>query len=436
MLGSWIRRTGFWTLDRLSGGITRKHYNDIKCRMNKKTSNDEQIEQLLKHAVESTPYYKQRIKEAPLLKIENFPIITKYDIKKNYGEFQSERYLNKKIHHMSTSGSTGTPFTVNQDMNKRKRVLAEIIYFNELGKQKLGDKYIYFRVWNDKTRKSKLESIMQNLIPVDISKLDKSFLISTTQMLKKNKKIVSALAYASTYKVLARYLQNEGAVSSEFNIKSLFSSSEILDSKSKEILCNVLGCEVYDRYSNQENGIIAQTRNNSDIFYVNTPSYYVELLKVDSNEPASKGELARIIITDLYNYAMPLIRYDTGDLAIKIEESSKAQIRFKTVQGRSSDLVYDTNGNQLTPLTLYFCIWKFEKIMQFQLIQKSAFEYRIKINGGQNAYEHAEIIKEFKKALGDKANITLEFVHEIPQLSSGKFKDTISQYEYDESNYL
>ena len=48
---------------------------------------------------------------------------------------------------MSTSGSTGTPFTVLQNMNKRKRMFADLIYFNEICGQKLGEKYMYIKVW-------------------------------------------------------------------------------------------------------------------------------------------------------------------------------------------------------------------------------------------------------------------------------------------------
>lgn len=105
---------------------------------------------------------------------------------------------------MSTSGSTGTPFVVRQNMNKRYRNLADIIYLNKITGQKIGDKYIFFRVWNDKNKKSKLEKWKQNLIPIDILHLDDSSLEKIRNFIKKNKKINSTLGYTNTYKMLEK----------------------------------------------------------------------------------------------------------------------------------------------------------------------------------------------------------------------------------------
>ena len=165
MFGSWIRRTGFWALDALKGGTVRKHYDDIALKLSEDYDgcDTEQLSALLEHAKSTTPFYRRMDSQKPLDNIWDFPIVTKLDYKEQFNAFQSEAYLDKPKHQMSTSGSTGTPFTVNQDMNKRKMVLAEIIYFNKICGQKLGDKYIYFRVWTDKNRKSRLEQLMQIL---------------------------------------------------------------------------------------------------------------------------------------------------------------------------------------------------------------------------------------------------------------------------------
>ena len=444
MIGSWVRREGFWLLDALRGGTIRQHLQDIQHKMKFGNSGEGQQEpsvqqelsvqeeleteltQLLSHAKNTTPFYRE---------LADFPVVTKADFKEHYIAFQSDLFLNKPLHHMSTSGSTGTPFTANQDMNKRKRVLAEIIYFNELGGHKLGDRLLYLRVWNEKYQKSKVDLFKENLIAVDISRLEEETMSLIVKTLKQDNKIVSILGYGVTYKTLAKYLVAQGAQPSDFNLKALFNSSELLDNRSKQLLSETLGCKVYDRYSNMENGILAQTGHNSDEFLVNTAGYYLELLDLEEDKPAARGEVGRIVITDLYNYAMPMIRYDTGDMAVKLEEGTGAQSRFKSLQGRRTELLYNTEGKLLTPATMDFCIWKFVKIKQFQLIQEGAFDYRVKVNGSEKAYPAASILAEFKKFLGSDANIALEFVDEIPVTASGKFKGTISHYIYDERNY-
>ena len=86
----------------------------------------------------------------------------------------------------------------------------------------------------------------------------------------------------------------------------------------KENLEKHFNTKVVSRYSNEEMGILAQQSNieQNNAFNINWASYYVEILKMDTNEKANLGELGRIVITDLFNFSMPLIRYDTGDLGV------------------------------------------------------------------------------------------------------------------------
>lgn len=429
MLGSFIRRLGFWIIDFLRGGKIHKHYKEIQESMknNDKNIQLQKLERLLQHAKETTGYYK----DINYKSVKDFPVVNKLIYKENFEKFQSSNYINKKVHKMSTSGSTGTPFVVRQDLNKRYRTLADIIYYNKICGQKLGDKYIFFRVWTDKNRKSKLEQWKQNLVPIDILHLDNNSLEKIRNILKSDKTIHSTLAYASTYENLVNYLEECKDTKEMFHIKTMFSSSEVLDDKIKKKIKEIIGADVVDRYSNQENGIIAQSCKNGQEFHINTASYFVELLNLENDEEAKDGELARIVITDLYNYAMPIIRYDTGDLAIKKESSDcswKTEV-IKDIQGRQVDMIYDTKGNKLTPHTWSVYMWKFDKLKQYQFIQEDKNEYIMKINAKQGVYTEEEIMKTLKSILGEDANIKIEFVDEIPVIASGKFKKTVCNYK-------
>ena len=72
-------------------------------------------------------------------------------------------------------------------------------------------------------------------------------------------------------------------------------------------------CKCVSRYANEENGFLGQDYTKNNIFIPNRANYYIEILKLDSEESAELNEVGRIVVTDLYNYAMPMIRYDTGD---------------------------------------------------------------------------------------------------------------------------
>lgn len=424
MFGDWIRRTGFWTLDMLRGGEVRAHYHDVKERMSKGELNPGQLRKVLQHAVQTVPFYQGCDPDD----LESFPIINKNDIKGQWDSFHSAVYQGKPVHYMSTSGSTGTPFTMEWDMNKRKRQLAELIYFNELAGQKLGQPYIYFRVWTEKNRKSKKERWMQNLIPIDILHLDDENLEHIRQRLKCRPYINSCLAYASTYEYLARYIQSKGDEPPMFHTRVFISGSEVLSMEMKKCIKKVLGCAVVDRYSNEENGFLAQTGDCSESFQVNTASFLIEILKQDSNESAEVGEVGRVVVTDLYSFAVPLIRYDTGDLAIKSGERDGWVTELSTIQGRRVDVIYDTRGRRLTAHTWSVYMWKFEKLKQYQFIQEGAKTYLLKVNGAEGNYTDQELTEHLKSVLGQDAEIIVEHMSGIPALASGKFKKTVCNW--------
>ncbi|MEI4768792.1 hypothetical protein WAX74_03845 [Psychrobacillus sp. FJAT-51614] len=423
MVGKTLRGTVFWGIDALKGKTVKQHYNDIKQLMDSNAPNTKQLQSICNHAYNTVPFYTP-------LKLKDFselPVITKTQYKEMYASFQSQKYLDNVYHQMSTSGSTGTPFTVNQDKVKRERTMAEVIYFNEIEGQTLGQKYMHFKAWSEK--KSTIERLKQNLVPIDILRLDEEALESIRGLLKTDKQINSCLAYASSYEVLCNYLFDKGDTPNMFHLNVIFSSSSLLKEETREKLEKIFDCPIIDRYANQENGILAQTKSNSRIFNVNRASYYIELLKLDSDEPAEAGELGRLIVTDLYNYAMPIIRYDTGDLAISDDLDRQNISTLRSIQGRLVDIIYDTQGNILTPHTISVHMKKYGRLKQWQFIQEDKNEYVLRVNGAEGIYNENDFVNSLKTILGEDANIEVKFVNEIPVLSSGKFKNTICNYK-------
>ncbi len=92
----------------------------------------------------------------------------------------------------------------------------------------------------------------------------------------------------------------------------------------------------------------------------------IEILKHDTGEPVSIGEVGRVVFTDLYSFAVPLIRYDTGDLAMKGAEKDGWITILASIQGRRVDVIYDTEDNRLTSHTWSVYMLKFEKLKQYQ----------------------------------------------------------------------
>ncbi len=240
------------------------------------------------------------------------------------------------------------------------------------------------------------------------------------------------LANATSLDVLSRYLKEKGDTQEMFQAKVVISGSEVLGEMARNNLKEVLGCSVVSRYSNQENGILAQETLGLDYFIINYASYHIEFLKIDQDKKAAYGELSRVVITDLYNFATPIIRYDIGDLAIVRKHDSYGTV-IKVIEGRRRDFIYNTAGSMLSPSTVTNRMWKYEKINQYQLIQKTEKSYQLKLNGFIGVYDEKELLSTFKSFLGEDANITLEHVQGIPSLSSGKFRSIVCEYIKDDA---
>ena len=411
----------FWLKDILTGANIYKAYNDIKKSYYKGNLDlQEDIENLLKHATDTTKYYKKYKGK----NIKDFPVINKAIIKENFEKIQSELYKGKDLHKMSTSGSTGTPLTVVQDKRKRARVIASVIFFGKLCGYKFGERQMFLRVWVDRIKKSKLQKFLQNMIPEDVSNLSNEKIEEVINVLKNDKKVKNVLSYASTLEKITNYL--EGKDEKIYGLNSIISGSELLQENVRRRLKEIFNCNVVSRYANEENGILGQDciENNHEI-HLNIADYYFEFLKLDEDIPAKEGELSRIVITDLWNYALPLIRYDTGDLAIigKADCKDKQGVVIKEIYGRKVDLIYNTQGNPVSPHLITNNMWGIEGVKQFKFIQENQSVFKILLNLENKAnFNERDLIDRFKKLLGRDAEIKIEFTNEIPVLNSGKRK--------------
>lgn len=427
MLSQCIRQKGFEFIDFLSGKPVMGHYKDIEYYWQHPEKiadfQSQQFSMLAQFAINNVEFYKG-MKGIQNPELSDFPIIDKSIIKANHDALCSHKATEKGCVEMHTSGSTGTPLVVFHDKNKRDRVYAEMMYMWGLSGYKIGMKYAFLRRWNNINKKSAITAFARNLLMVDVSLLNESTFCNIKDLLSKPNKVQMMIGYASTLGRLADYLLNNGCTPEMFELKTIFSGSEVLTETTKNKLKSVFGCNVVSLYSNQENGMLAVECNDNKEFHLNEASYIFEILKLNSDEPAEIGEIGRIVVTDLFNYAMPLIRYDTGDLTIK-KAAPDCNINtsvISAIEGRRVDIVYDVNGTPLSPHTITNGLWKFDKLSQFQLVQEEKALYIFRVNDPLNAYSDDELVSACKDFFGESATIIIERINDIPVLSSGKFK--------------
>lgn len=427
-----LRWYGFWTVDAMQGGKTKKYYEQIKESYKKGTSVAEtkkKIEKLIAHAVRTTEFYKDYRPDTPL---EQLPVVNKNTIRDQYEAFYSSVYKEAKDNRtMSTSGSTGTPFSVIQNKNKIVHNTAASIFLGAAAGYYIGMKEAFIRMWvGDHAKKGKIALLAENLLMMDCANLDEAALGEMVETIRK-KKVKCMVGYAAVLGDISRYVDDHGIDTSEFSIKVIIPISETMPDTVRQRLKEQFHCPVRSWYCNEENGIMGIQNAQDNSYYIDTESYYYEILKMDSDEPAAPGELGRIVITDLYNYALPLIRYDNGDLAVadKKVKGGRYKLYLKELSGRRSDTVYDTKGRYVSPFVLLNGLAMAEGVKQYRFIQEDLKKYTLWLNGDKEIMKVDEILGVIAPYFGEDAEITVEFVEEIPLLNSGKTKNIENRCE-------
>ncbi|MFI3297225.1 MAG: hypothetical protein R3Y59_06310, partial [bacterium] len=346
---SLLLRNLFWIKDFLIGSPIRKQYCEIRNIFEQRGGfqkvEDESLLNILKYAVANTSYYKC----CDYDNLKTFPVVNKAILIAHYDQiFVTEKnnpfQKDKSYHIQKTSGSTGTPFSVPFDNRKRLRRIAELKYFGKIVGYKSHDKLIQLRIWTHWQSKSKRQSFWENIIPFNIGNPSDENLLKLCNIIN-NERAISIRSYASTYDLIARYVKENNIKLP--SLKVLIAGSEMLLDSTRELVKKNIGCNIVSQYANEENGILAQELPGDDNhkFFLNYGSYHFEILKFDSDEPAELGEVGRIVITDLFNYAFPIIRYDNGDNGV-MEYDSKTQKKYiSKIYGRRLDMIYDTVGN-------------------------------------------------------------------------------------------
>lgn len=424
-----LRNFLYWSLDSIKGGRVKNHYKEIDFILNNYSNSQgirsTSLSNLLNHAVNSTEFYKRNKNYKGL---DDFPVINKNIIRENKKSFQSTKFLGDKGNlWISTSGSTGAILKLLINKNKINRNTADTIYFSKQVGFEIGQKLVFIRHWNKFYKKKKIELISKNILTIDVLDLKDSYISTLLKKLKKDRSNKTILAYASALELICKHLdKNKIKKPITANIKSVIAMSEKLNDYTKNSIKKYFSITPYSRYSNQENGIIAQqTSDSKENFIINWASYFIEVLKFDSNLPVQSGELGRIVVTDLYNYSMPIIRYDTGDVGVIDYEITPPC--FTKIEGRKADLIFDTSGNVVFSFIM-MNTYNYEGIIQSQFIQNGQKDYLLKLNVNSDFNKEEEILSEFRNYLGKDSKIDIEYVTEIPLLASGKRKVFVNNY--------
>lgn len=402
-----------------------------------------ELKKLLFFCEKNVPYYRKLFSEMDIRvnDIKNFkdfsnlPILTKEVFRKNYKDFIPDKNFNSEYGYTETSGSTGAPTKFMISKTATEKWYAAKLYGRILHGVMPGDPILW--IWGRKFKKNHpfyefLKNNLENEYKFSAFDIDENKAIELVKLIKR-KKIKSIYGYSSAIYEFSKILKKKNLA---VNLSKIFITAEAIYDYQQEMIESVFNCSVVKEYGAAEMGIITFDckKGKSHIIEDNV---YVELKKNDDD-----SKLNEIIITDLNNYAMPLLRYNSGDLSsgfIK-EQCSCGSVKkiLKNVVGRKYDMIKLSNGKVIHgELVNYIlkhalldqfpngCLFQFEQetFVDFKL---SLGLFNLDLNTQDVIYE--KIRQSLNEALGlnYKFNLSVLFNEKIVRPNSGKHRYIIS----------
>lgn len=423
----WLKKTEF---------ADRRDLQELQLR---------RLKRLLQHAYLNVPYYKNifdsvGFKPSELDSLEDLariPLLSKQDVRKNvYFSLFSRDHNKKQMLKISTSGSTGEPFICYADKFQLEMRFATTLRALEMTGWKFGDRQL--RLWHQtlgmsrsQAIKEKIDAWFMNRRFVPAFELTENHLNELMKTIEKVKPVLID-GYAESLNFIARASE----LPSKHKPAAIMSSAQQLTAETRQSIETKFGSKVYDKYGSREFSGIAYQCEHSLNHHVQDESYIVEIL-VDGRS-AKIGEVGEIVITDLNNYSMPLIRYRIGDMAEVVEQSDcpcgRKHSMIGEITGRTQALVLCANGVWLpgTFFAHFFKDYEFA-IKHYQIVQISAGSFTVKIVPKYEITQDLveEIIYELRKYSGANNEISVDIVDEIPLLKTGKRTPVVSTIRQD-----
>lgn len=407
-----------------------QHWNPAK----RKSWQQEKLERTLNHAVENVPYYKKTLARyrsrfnemIDNLDLSELPVLTKEEIRNHYDELCAENSHELRINETQTSGSTGTPtkFLLDSDSNVSHfaslwRVLNWVGY-------KFGDKFADMTGFMPKDDRLFEYDIRLNCLHLSSFNFKKENIPLYVKKLRKFKPVLIK-AYPSAIDLFSRWVRDSGI--SDFRPKAVLTCAETLLDHQKATVEEILQCPVFDFYNQNERAALFSTCDKGS-YHVHEEYSFVEFVN-NTNGLNGTDSTKAIVTTSLHNLAMPLIRYQTNDLASLNSLSSCSCGRtYKTVQkiiGRVEDIVVTPEGRCVGRLDAAF---KYSPgIRLSQIVQDTVDKIEVKIvKAPIFKQDDVDIIeRELRARLGDEIRIDYDFVDSILPGKNGKVKFVISK---------
>lgn len=411
------------------------------------------LEKLLVHAYMNVPYYRELLDRLSLepqdikspADLSRIPLLKKQNIRDMAKKLKAQD-RDRPCESIGTSGSTGIPLTILKDSAAMGYYMSAVWRGRSWWGWELGDRQL--GLWgqpiNEKQslrRKLGLFAVNfaahlgENCVVLSPFSLNRQTVHECYKRMRRFRPKV-VFGYASSLHMLAQLFQEEDLDGKSLGIQGIHSTAEMLYGYRRKLMESVFGCQVFNVYATNEVSVIAFQCPDGNM-HITDENILIEFIR--DAQPVGRGEPGSIVVTDLNNYSMPLIRYEIGDIGVKSEEKcscGRGLSLLDSITGRDDDQVCLGNGQATNPLVFGYIFDEVNErnngaIKEWKVVQKSPESFLIRIVAAGCRQEDLTSCASdvIKYKLGEDLELSFDFVDHIPREQSGKLRAFVSEIQ-------
>jgi phenylacetate-CoA ligase len=415
---SLLEQSQWWTL------------KDLELYQNKR------LKCIVNHAVKNVPYYHHLFRELKLSPsdikcpddLSKIPILSKAEIRKSPERFIAQNISPRSLIHKTTSGSSGKVFEYIIDKRTLSISRAATLRGWEFAGYNIGDKIVTLAgsslLPKNISLYTKLRFKFDRNLPLSSYNLDKDRLdVFLKKILKFNPRFIRG--YPSSIAALADTVIEHRIDS--LQLDGVMTTAETLSKSYRERISSAFHCEVFDQFGCFDGGANACECEQHAGYHICVERSVHEFIG-DTGSPVSSCETGHIILTDLWNYGMPFIRYDAGDMGVPTDRvcaCGRGLPLLEKITGRTIEQLVLPDGRYLPGLLLTDIFEHGDlmtAVLDYQIIQEKIDKFTVNVVKSER-YSPAtskEIQEFFWGHLGNDVEIQFKFMENIPRSDANK----------------
>ncbi len=393
----------------------------------------QRLPQIVAHAAATTQFYGERYGQVGVVDsldlLRQLPTVSKADVRQHWQQMVSRDYPLVSLTEAKTGGSTGKALVVYFDKVCQEYRNAAAMRSDRWAGRDMGTKTA--AIWGNPPKDESLRdrlrnSLLSRLVYLDTMALNEQSVGEFVRMWRTERPKV-IFGHSHSIYILATFLRKLQV--DDVRPQGIITTSMMLLENERAVIEDVLKCKVTNRYGCEEVGLIAAECPDHDGLHVNSEHIIVELLRPDG-APAGPGEEGEVVVTDLMNRGMPLIRYRVEDVAAWARQPcrcGRGAPTFSRVVGRVADFLIKVDGTLVAGVSLVErTLTKISGLDQMQLVQETREHIVANVVVGSAWGE--ESLAQLRRELDEvfhPIRLEIRVLSGLPQEKSGKYRFSI-----------